>query len=993
MSSESKDHRTRAQLLEELEQLRWRVEEAEQTIEAIRHGDVDALVVTSPRGEQIYSVTGAEHVYRVIVETMNEAALTVDQDGTILFCNQRFCELMRTRMQGALGRKLMIFAGRPQQATLQAILTNAQTEAIQRRVTLRATDGTVVPVQISAGPLQADNTLNVCLVASDLTELEASANSIQVLREQQQALEESEARFRAIFESSQDALVIANDEGVYVQANPAVEAVFGLPAEQLVGRQVSEFMGGDIDFATFWRNLLTKGSLAGEISLTGVRGRVRRVEFFAIANIRPGQHLSVIHDITERKQAEEALQAVNEQLQAQAEELRAQTEELQVINEELTSREEELRASNEALSESEERFRTMADNISQLAWMADDTGRIFWYNKRWYEYTGTTIQEMEGWGWEKVHHPDHILRVTEKLRHCFETGEPWEDTFPLRATDGNYRWFLSRAIPIHDSRGAVVRWFGTSTDITRQKQAEQQLFETKQRLEALMKALPVGVSFSDDPTCRNITGNPAVLAQFEAGPEDNLSASAPDADAPGRQVRFFLDGRQISDAELPLQRAVAENREIPPMELEVRLPSGRRWFAATSGAPVHDAEGNVVGGIAVTVDITERKRAEEALRELNATLESKVTQRTGELQYRARQLQKLALELSEAEDRERKRIAEILHDDLQQILAAAKFHLNSIRNRARYDPPIQTTAAQIDHMLKDAIDKSRALSHELSPAVLHQGDFGDTLGWLASQIQIKHGLLVRVDAFSKVELQSDALRAFLYKAAQELLFNVVKHARINEARIRIRRWGHCICLSVSDRGRGFDPQELKATTGFGLFSIRERVELLGGRMRIKSIKGKGSIFHIVVPDGEISSMEILTKQEAKPAQGEGQRRLRLLIADDHEIVREGLISLLSDDHDIQVVGEAANGREAVDLADQLRPDVVIMDVAMPLIDGDEATRQIKQHMPDTRVIALSMYEEHENVEKMLAAGAEAYILKTASSDELLAAIRGKSPGA
>ena len=115
----------------------------------------------------------------------------------------------------------------------------------------------------------------------------------------------------------------------------------------------------------------------------------------------------------------------------------------------------------------------------------------------------------------------------------------------------------------------------------------------------------------------------------------------------------------------------------------------------------------------------------------------------------------------------------------------------------------------------------------------------------------------------------------------------------------------------------------------------------------------------------------------------------MLLADDHEIVRQGLVSLLSEEHTIEVVGEAANGREAVDLADRLHPDVVIMDVSMPLIDGDAATRQIKTLRPQTRVIALSMYDEPEKTEMMRRAGAESYVLKTAPSEELLAAIRGQ----
>ena len=165
-----------------------------------------------------------------------------------------------------------------------------------------------------------------------------------------------------------------------------------------------------------------------------------------------------------------------------------------------------------------------------------------------------------------------------------------------------------------DDAGELQRIVGVTTDITAHKQAEEQLFETSQRLQALMAAVPVGISFSDDATCQRIGGNPAVLAQFDVSPEENLSASAALADAPGRKVKFFSRGKPITDAELPLQRAVAENNVIPPMELEVLLPSGRRWFADASGAPVRDAQGNVIGGIAVTVDITERKRGEEALR-------------------------------------------------------------------------------------------------------------------------------------------------------------------------------------------------------------------------------------------------------------------------------------------------------------------------------------------------------------------------------------------
>ncbi|MEN6452302.1 MAG: GAF domain-containing protein [Thermoguttaceae bacterium] len=147
--------------------------------------------------------------------------------------------------------------------------------------------------------------------------------------------------------------------------------------------------------------------------------------------------------------------------------------------------------------------------------------------------------------------------------------------------------------------------------------AERDLADALQRLRALMQAVPVGISFSDDVTCQRVTGNPAALAQFEVRAEDNLSASDADASSAGHNVRYFKDGRRLTEAELPLQRAVTEKREIASMELQIELPSGRRWHASASGAPICDIDGNVVGGVAVTVDLTDRKNAEERARLLS----------------------------------------------------------------------------------------------------------------------------------------------------------------------------------------------------------------------------------------------------------------------------------------------------------------------------------------------------------------------------------------
>jgi PAS domain S-box-containing protein len=127
------------------------------------------------------------------------------------------------------------------------------------------------------------------------------------------------------------------------------------------------------------------------------------------------------------------------------------------------------------LEDSEQRFRLLADNISQLAWIADGTGWLFWYNRRWFEYTGTDIDHMRRWGWSKVHHPDHLERVNIRWQDHLARGEGWEDTFPIRDAEGKYRWFLSRAVPAFDADGKISYWFGTNTDVTEMRDAEERI--------------------------------------------------------------------------------------------------------------------------------------------------------------------------------------------------------------------------------------------------------------------------------------------------------------------------------------------------------------------------------------------------------------------------------------------------------------------------------------------------------------------------------------
>ncbi len=300
-----------------------------------------------------------------------------------------------------------------------------------------------------------------------------------------------------------------------------------------------------------------------------------------------------------------------------------------------------------------------------------------------------------------------------------------------------------------------------------------------------------------------------------------------------------------------------------PVEVVEATPTadGGRYYWWDFKFPFQDVSGRrFVGGIGV--DITERKRAEDLLRQTNERLEGQVQVRTKELndtidqlqnamhqlEHHAEQLQKLTLDVVQAEDRERRRLAEFLHDDLQQTLAAAKFQLSILGGRIESDKSALEVLEPIRQMLKDATEKSRSLSHELGPPVLYHSQLDAVFEWLADQMESKHGLTVHVEVRGQANSDSEPVRSFLYRTAQELLFNAAKHAQVHEAKLRLQRVRNELWLIICDKGRGFDPATLAQTAGLGLLTIRERAELLGGHMTIKSAPGKGSIFFIAVPD-------------------------------------------------------------------------------------------------------------------------------------------------
>jgi signal transduction histidine kinase len=229
-------------------------------------------------------------------------------------------------------------------------------------------------------------------------------------------------------------------------------------------------------------------------------------------------------------------------------------------------------------------------------------------------------------------------------------------------------------------------------------------------------------------------------------------------------------------------------------------------------------------------------------------LEERVAERTAVAENRTRQLQNLAAELTEAEQRERRRIAQVLHDHLQQLLVAARMHLGVTRSQV-HQAGASDALSRVDDLLSQSIEASRTLTAELCPPILHSEGLPAALEWLAQWKKEKHHLVVEVDVDKEANPASESVRNLVFQVIWELLFNVVKHSGESGARVVMRQRDGTLHVTVEDRGKGFDPSSIARSSkaGFGLFSIQQRLDTIGGDIVIDSAPGRGTRVHITAP--------------------------------------------------------------------------------------------------------------------------------------------------
>lgn len=400
-------------------------------------------------------VQGDDFVRRVL-DSLFVFVGVLGTDGTLIGANRAPLEAAGIDIDDVVGKKFwdcVWWSYSPEwQARLKEAIAQANRgEAVRYDALVRMANDSRMWIDFQLAPLRDEGGRITHLIPSaiDLTE--------------RKRVEQEAASERRLLDAVLDALpvgvLIADANGKIVRSNPANDRLWGATPGTNHWKEYGNWVG-------YWPDTgarikpeewaMTRALLEGEV----VTGELVEIEQFVTGTRR----LFVNTAAPVRDERGNIVAGVVAEL-------------------DVTERVEAERAQRE----SDARFRALADNIAQLAWMADAEGNLFWYNQRWFDYTGTTLEEMRGWGWQRVHHPDYLEAVTEKFKRHLASGAEWEDTFPLRGRDGQYRWFLSRAAPIRDEQGRITRWFGTNTDITERRAAEEELARHRTRLQDLVR--------------------------------------------------------------------------------------------------------------------------------------------------------------------------------------------------------------------------------------------------------------------------------------------------------------------------------------------------------------------------------------------------------------------------------------------------------------------------------------------------------------------------
>lgn len=439
-------------------------------------------------------------------------------------------------------------------------------------------------------------------------------------------------------------------------------------------------------------------------------------------------------------------------------------------------------------------------------------------------------------------HPDDRDKILQAINATLESAAPYHVEYRIITPEQTVRWLEAKGCLTRGREGQPRKFHGVCMDVTERKR----LYEARSHLASLVES-------SDDAiVAKSLDGT---IQSWNAAAERLFGYTA--EQAVGRHISLIIPAER-ADEEERILASLRAGRRIEHYDTVRQRSDGRLVDVSLTISPIRDEAGQVVGASKIARDITQRKRTEAALREserrlriLSESLEQKVAARTTDLQCQTARLQRLACELISAEQRERKRLAAVLHDDLQQLLVAAQLRVAQVHRQVG-DSEVSHAVESAAELLAKAIDASRTLTYQLGPPVLQQAGFVSALRWLAGELRKLHELHVTIDAEDSEPALREELKVMLFQSVRELLFNVTKHAGVNAASVRVRRSGERLEIVVEDKGKGFDVErvaneEENEGRGLGLFSTRERLAALYGDMTIDSSPGLGTSIRLTAP--------------------------------------------------------------------------------------------------------------------------------------------------
>jgi PAS domain S-box-containing protein len=747
------------------------------------------------------------------------------------------------------------------------------------------------------------------------------------------------------------------------------------------------------------------------------------------------------------------------------------------------------------LKERERQFHTLADSIPQLVWTAKPDGHIFWYNRRWYDYTGTTFEQMEGWGWQSLHDPQSLPNVLEKWNSAIASGRPFEMVFPLKGKDGTFRTFLTLIEPLLDQEGRVVQWFGTNTDIT-----EAERFAARERFllgEAATANAKFRAFFDQGPlfagimTLDGILIEPNRLSLEACGYTRDEVVGKPFWDCPWwNRSAALMD--QIRGAIAQAATGQAFRAEMPYF-----VSDGSERIVDLVVLPIKGEDGNVLFLAPTGTDITDRKRAEED-REKFVTLAETITDFVGicdlqgqpfyvnkagmrmvglneqeplqdisvrdfffpedqpkmldeflpsvlknghgEVEVRFRHfrtgnalwmlykvvalvdshdncvglatvsrditqrrdlennLRQLASDLSEANHRKDEFLATLAHE-LRNPLAPIRNGLQLMKladgdtdtvKEAR--ALIERQVAQMVRLVDDLLDVSRITRGKIDLRREHV----DIASIVQQAVETSRPAIESSQQELKIELPSQPiyLHADPVRMAQvfsNLLNNSGKYSEPGGCiSIVVERQGPAAVISVKDTGIGIPPDMLPKIfdmftqidrsldrsdggLGIGLTLVRRLVDLHNGSVQANSAgPGQGSEFIIRLPI-------VVEIPEQLPEPAVTEQKLvdasRILVVDDNRDSATSLALLLkAAGNDTQI---AHDGLAAVELADSFRPDVILLDIGLPRLNGYEVARRIRGQTwgQGMILVALTGWGQDDDRRKSKEAGFDGHMVK------------------